>query len=237
MFTTLVIGPARDHRRGIGYSARVLVLASASPRRLELLRSAGIEPIVDPADVPEIPDPARSPVENAAAFARDKARLVATRHPHDVVLGADTVVIIDRLLLGKPAGADEAREMLRRLEGRAHRVTTCVTLVPPEEAHWPETSLAITTGVVFRPLGSDEIEGYIASGEWEGKAGAYAIQGLAAGFVRAVLGSYTNVVGLPLAEVIEELATIGLRPESPAPALDDASPAPSTPPNPTESAP
>lgn len=190
----------------------MLVLASASPRRLELLRSVGIEPIVDAADTPEIADPALSPEENAARFARGKALAVAERRPGDTVLAADTIVTIDGLLLGKPADAAEARAMLARLSGRGHHVLTCVALQPPEDADWPPTMLRVFTGVVFRRLTEAEIDAYIASGEWRDKAGAYAIQGRAGCFVSSVLGSYSNVVGLPLSEVVEELRGVGVLP-------------------------
>jgi septum formation protein len=187
----------------------VLVLASASPRRLELLRSAGIEPVVDPADIPEIPDPALTPKENAALLARSKAEAVAARRPDDVVLGADTIVTIDGQLLGKPEGEREARAMLERLGGRRHRVITGVALMPPRGAAWSALSLAVTTAVVFRPFTAAELDAYLATGEWRDKAGAYGIQGHAAAFVRAVVGSYTNVVGLPLCEVVETLRKVG----------------------------
>src|SRR5262245_35978130 len=115
----------------------MLVLASASPRRLELLRSVGIDPLVDPADIDETPDPARAPAEDAARLARAKAELVAARHPGAHVLAADTVVIVDRDLLGKPRDAGDARAMLERLSGRGHWVATAVCLRPPEGADWP----------------------------------------------------------------------------------------------------
>lgn len=185
-----------------------LVLASASPRRLELLRTAGFDPLVDPADVDETPDPDRSPAENAAAFARDKALTVAARRPDDLVLGADTIVTIGRELLGKPRDEADARRMLRRLAGRMHHVVTCVFL--PAWGEWPKTALSVSTAVVFRELEGDEIEAYLATREWTDKAGGYAVQGHAAAFTQAVLGSYTNVVGLPLSEVVEELRARGL---------------------------
>ena len=184
-----------------------LVLASASPRRLELLRTAGYQPLVDPAHVDETPDPSRSPAENAAAFARDKALVVAARRPGDLVLGADTIVTIGRELLGKPRDADDARRMLRRLAGRLHHVITCVFLA--EIADWPQTALSVSTAVVFRDLGDDEIEAYIATNEWTDKAGGYAVQGHAAAFTQAVIGSYTNVVGLPVTEVAGMLGAEG----------------------------
>ena len=191
-------------------SPRLLVLASASPRRLDLLAEAGYRPLVDPAHVDETPDPALAPADNAARFARDKALTVAARHPGQIVLGADTIVTIGRELLGKPGGRSDAERMLRRLAGRLHQVITCVYIAPLDD--WPATSLSVNTTVVFRELQEREITDYLDSGEWEGKAGGYAVQGRAAAFTQAVMGSYTNVVGLPLCEVVEELSARGLPP-------------------------
>jgi septum formation protein len=128
----------------------VLVLASASPRRLELLRQAGFDPLVDAAAIDETPDPRELPEENAARLARDKALLVAARHPGDLVLGADTIVVVDGQLLGKPEDADDAEAMLRRLAGRMHHVVTCVHLAPaPGHA---ADAFAVRTTVTFRAL-------------------------------------------------------------------------------------
>ena len=190
----------------------MVVLASASPRRLELLRSAGFTPLVDPADLDETPDPSLSAEADALRLARGKAELVAARHPQAMVLGADTIVVVDGAVLGKPRDAAMAEAMLRRLSDRGHYVVTAVHLVPPRRRAWPAVSLTVSTAVVFRRLEEVDVAGYVASGDWEGKAGAYAIQGLAAGFVRAVMGSYTNVVGLPLAEVVEELRRLDALP-------------------------
>src|SRR5262249_39714049 len=174
----------------------------------------------DPANVDETPDPSRSPEDNAARFARDKAEVVAARHPGATVLGADTIVTIGGELLGKPRDRADAERMLRRLAGRVHRVVTCVHLPAtgdPEAPSdrpggWPATSLRVHTPVIFRALDDDEVAAYLESGEWEGKAGGYAVQGRAAAFTQAVMGSYTNVVGLPVCEVVEELKLRGLRP-------------------------
>jgi nucleoside triphosphate pyrophosphatase len=188
----------------------MLVLASASPRRLELLRLAGIEPLVDPADIDETHDPTVAPDEHAALLARSKARAVAERRPNDAILGADTVVAVGRRLLGKPRDPGDARAMLELLSGRGHHVVTAVHLLPPDGADWPAVSLTVWTAVIFRVLSAADIDRYVASRDWEGKAGGYAIQGGAAPFVRSITGSYTNVVGLPLAEVVEELRRVGL---------------------------
>jgi septum formation protein len=188
----------------------VLILASASPRRLELLRLLGLEPLVEPADVDETWDPSAEPAAHAALLARTKARTVAARRPEAAVLGADTVVIFGHQVFGKPRDADEARSMLERLSGHRHHVLTAVHLAPPDGADWPAVALTVWTAVVFRALAPSVIAGYVGSGEWQGKAGGYAIQGRAAAFARAVIGSYTNVVGLPLAEVADELERVGL---------------------------
>lgn len=190
----------------------MLVLASASPRRLELLRLAGIDPLVDVADVVEDVVPGAAPAENAVRLACAKASVVAARHAEGVVLGADTIVTIDGELLGKPHDAAEARAMLERLSGRGHRVVTGVRLIYPASSACPAVSLSVSTGVVFRRLTARDIDEYLAGREWQGKAGAYAIQGRAASFANAVVGSYTNVVGLPLAEVLEELRAAGVVP-------------------------
>lgn len=190
-----------------------LLLASASPRRLALLRQVGYRPVVEPADVDETPDTSRSPEENAARFAREKARVIAARHAADqsevVVLAADTVVVLDGELYGKPRDRADAERMLRRLSGREHRVVTCVCLLGRGE----ERAFACSTAVRFRALDEVELRGYLDAGEWRDKAGGYAVQGRAAAFTRSVAGSYSNVVGLPLCEVVEALDGFGLAPD------------------------
>jgi septum formation protein len=187
----------------------MLILASASPRRVELLRSAGIEPQVIPAAIDETHDPAVDPILHAKRLAREKAATIAARNPSATVIGADTIVIVSGQLLEKPRDADDARRMLATLAGRGHEVVTAVHLHPPDGADWPAVALDVRTAVIFRPLADDEITWHTQSGDWEGKAGGYAIQGRAAGFVSAIAGSYTNVVGLPLAEVVTELRRVG----------------------------
>ncbi len=183
-----------------------LVLASASARRRELLAEAGVPFIVDAADIDERRLPNETAGEYARRVAQSKARLVRQRHPSDIVLGADTVVVVDEAVLGKPSSPDEAGDMLARLSGRAHDVLTAVFIEWPEAAH----SFIETTRVWFRPLRADEIRAYVASGEPMDKAGAYAIQGLASRFVTRIEGSYSNVVGLPVAAVLQFLRQNGL---------------------------
>jgi septum formation protein len=178
-----------------------LVLASASPRRLELLRSAGIEPLVHAADIDEAPRDGEAPVDYARRLSAEKARAVAQElDEKGPVLGADTIVYRGSIL-GKPKDAADARAMLTTLSGQTHEVITAYTLL----YRGNERGRAVVTEVTFRELTPAELEGYIGSGEWRDKAGGYAVQGLAGALVRTVKGSYTNVVGLPLCEVIEDL--------------------------------
>ena len=171
-----------------------LILASASPRRAELLRNAAINFTIEPAHVTEQPFPNETPVEYAKRLARDKARAVFARNPDSAVMGADTVVVVDEHLLEKPADEHDAARMLRLLSGRAHKVITGVCLVAPSF----ERTEAETTHVVFSSLSENEISYYVQTGEPMGKAGAYAIQGIASRWVERIEGCYFNVVGLPL---------------------------------------
>ncbi|MCG8548264.1 MAG: Maf family protein [Alphaproteobacteria bacterium] len=185
-----------------------LILASASPRRLALLRQIGIEPDqVIPADsVDETPMPDELPPTHAARLAEAKAAAVASSHTDAIVIGADTVVACGRRILPKPANIDAARECLQRLSGRRHRVFGGVTVIAPDGT---QRHRLVRTAGRFKRLAEDEIDAYLASGEWEGKAGGYAIQGRAACFVASINGSYSNVVGLPLFEVSQVLKGLG----------------------------
>jgi septum formation protein len=183
-----------------------LVLASASPRRLALLQQAGIEPdALLPADVDETPLKGENAKELARRLSRQKAEIAAkvARGSDELkdayVLSADTVVLAGGRILPKAEVVDEAAACLRLLSGRAHRVYTSVCLVTPKEA---VRERLVETRVRFKRLSRDEFERYLASGEWRGKAGGYAIQGLAGTFVVKLVGSYTNVVGLPLYEAV-----------------------------------
>ncbi|HUQ06881.1 MAG TPA: Maf family protein [Kofleriaceae bacterium] len=174
----------------------MLILASASPRRRELLARVGVESVVRPSDIDEGQHDGEAPLAYVRRVAAEKAAACA-RGADDFVLAADTIVEIDGLVLGKAADDAEATSMLRRLVGRTHRVTTAVCLVGPRETR----ELEVTSEVDMVAAGDDVIAAYVASGEWRGKAGAYAVQGIAAALVSAVRGSITNVIGLPLAEV------------------------------------
>jgi septum formation protein len=179
-----------------------LILASASPRRRELLAARGLRFEVVPSAVDETPCPGEPPEAFAQRLAREKACDVARHRPGTCVLAADTVVIAGANLFGKPTDRDDARRMLRALSGQTHRVLTAVALVDVD-GHIAET--AVESEVEFRHLTAGEIEAYLDSDEPFDKAGAYAIQGVAQKFVTGVRGSYPNVIGLPVDEVLELL--------------------------------
>jgi septum formation protein len=175
-----------------------LVLASASPRRLDLLAQIGVVPdLVDPADVDETPLPRELPGPHALRLAEAKAKSVALRHPGAFVLAADTVVACGRRILPKAEQDGQAKFCLGLLSGRRHRVLGGICLMAPDGRL---VKRLVTTTVTFKCLDQMEKDAYLASGEWHGKAGGYAIQGRAAIFVRHLSGSYSNVVGLALHE-------------------------------------
>ena len=195
-------------------TAPLLVLASASRRRLDLLRQIGIEPDrIDPADIDEIVQPGELPPSHAMRLAEEKARAVMPRHPGAFILAADTVVACGRRILPKPADPATARSCLELLSGRRHRVHSGIAVVDPNERL---TLRRVDSHVAFKRLSEAEIAAYLRSGEWQGKAGGYAIQGRAAAFIRWVSGSYSNVVGLPLFETAQLLTGRGYRPPCPA---------------------
>lgn len=188
-----------------------IILASASPRRRELLGSLGVPFEVVVAGIDEKPWPGEMPASYALRNASEKAREVWTRGGRDaLVLAADTIVVMDDHILEKPADADHARVMLRQLSGRSHEVITGVCLLQARGDALHEWGEAIRTAVHFRALGEAEISAYVATGEPMDKAGAYAIQGGAAAFVDGYDGSYSNVVGLPL-ETVERLLKVAAR--------------------------
>ena len=187
----------------------MLVLASQSPRRREILSAAGIEFVVRAASVAEEPRAGESAAEYVVRLAVDKARAVDAA-ADDVVLGADTVVVIDGEILGKPIDRADAVRMLAQLAGREHEVITGISLRRGAEVLHDRA----VTSVWFTPLTRQEIEQYVASGEPMDKAGAYAIQGLASKFIERIDGSYTNVVGLPIELVMKHLPELTARPQS-----------------------
>jgi septum formation protein len=186
----------------------MFILGSASPRRCELLRQLGLDFAVEASDVGEERLEGESAEGLAARLARAKADHVARRNSTAWVLGADTVVVYAAEILGKPPSRSEARRMLRTLSGRSHRVLTAVTLFGPGAQH--RESLLVQSVVTFRALAEAEIEDYLDTGESFDKAGGYGVQGTAGGFIERVMGSYTNVVGLPLDEVRALLQRHGL---------------------------
>lgn len=181
-------------------------LASRSPRRRELLAQLGLHPNVDAADVDEVREPGQSPQDYALTTALKKARAVAARRPGALVLGADTDVVLDDEILGKPRDRDHAVATLQRLAGRTHQVISAVALV--QDAR--EVTCLTVTAVEFGPIRADQASAYWETGEPADKAGGYAIQGLAARFVRRIEGSYSGVVGLPLFETAQLLAEFGV---------------------------
>ena len=196
-------------------ASQKLVLASGSPRRIELLQQAGIEPDrIMPTGVDETPARSEHPRSLAKRLSREKAERAAASLAKEAggtgsfVLAADTVVAVGRRVLPKAELADEASNCLRLLSGRSHRVFTGICLVPPSGK---VRQRLVETRIRFKRLTREEIDLYLASGEWRGKAGAYAIQGLAGSLVVKIVGSYTNVVGLPLYETVSLLAAEGFR--------------------------
>jgi septum formation protein len=188
----------------------MLVLASASPRRQELLRNAGISFTVQPAHIDETPQAGEAARDYAERLAREKALSVWQTRPQDLVLGADTIVVLDEAILGKPADAEDAVRMLRLLSGRVHRVITGVCLIraATDEAR----TASETTLVTMNELSDEEIRDYVATGEPMDKAGAYAIQGKASRWIPRIEGDYSNVVGLPVALVNKMLRDSNLAP-------------------------
>lgn len=184
-------------------TSMTIVLASASPRRQELLRAAGIAFTVQPADIYETPLAGEAARECAERLAREKALFVARDRPEEWILGADTIVVVDDVILGKPRDTDDALRMLRMLSGKNHEVITGVCLVAPaggEIVTGSETTLVTMCGI-----SDDEIHEYVATGEPMDKAGAYAIQGIASRWIPRIEGDYGNVVGLPVALVYRML--------------------------------
>ena len=194
------------HRWRAALSAR-LILASASPRRRDLLSQIGVVPAdVLPADIDETPQPREVPAQLAQRLASEKAQAVAAQQTDAFVLAADTVVALGRRDIGKPESKDEARRFLKMLSGRRHRVLGGVSVIAPDGRSSHRLS---TTLVRFKRLSEAEISRYLETSEWDGKAGGYAIQGHAAAFIPAISGSYTNVVGLDLAMTRQMLEGLG----------------------------
>jgi len=184
-----------------------VVLASQSPRRRELLTLVGIAHDVRPADIDESAFPDEAPAAHAERLARAKAETLARDEPVAVVVAADTIVVIDDLILGKPIDADDARRTLRRLAGRTHTVFTAVAVARGAEL----VSAVETVSVTFRPLDDAEIDAYVATGEPADKAGSYGIQGFGATIVERIDGDYFAVMGLPIVRLVRLLERVGVR--------------------------
>jgi septum formation protein len=184
-----------------------VVLASGSPRRHELLDLIGIAHEVRPANIDETLRPRETPARHAERLAREKASAVATRDPNQITIGADTIVVVHRKILGKPASLEQAADMLRRLSGREHKVVTAVAVSRGKKLR----SAVEEVRVRFRKLRAEEITAYIATGEPMDKAGAYGIQGYGATIVECVNGDYFSVMGLPLARLVGLLRDVGIR--------------------------
>lgn len=182
-----------------------IILASASPRRAELLQQIGLKFLVRPSDIDETPEPSETPEHYVERLAREKALAVAKSSPECLVLGSDTSVVLDGVILGKPSDPEDARDTLARLSGATHQVMTAVALATEGQCR----SCLVITEVGFRELSAGEIEAYVASGEPMDKAGSYGIQGLGGIFVSELRGSYSAVVGLPLQETAALLAGAG----------------------------
>lgn len=193
----------------IRYPVNSLILASASPRRKELLASIGIPFVVEPSEIDELLQDGESPEVHVQRLADEKASDVAKKYPGSWILGADTIVVIDDRILGKPADVSEAVRMLSTLSGRTHVVFTGYAIL---NTLFPESRIiAYAKSEVFiRSLSQEEIIGYVRTGEPMDKAGAYAIQGVGSAIVEKVNGSYTNVVGLPLCEVARDFKKLGI---------------------------
>lgn len=183
--------------------SRKLILASASPRRAALLKCMGLDFEIVPSHVDESLDPSESPQNHVLRLSREKAAVIGHVYPEASVLGADTIVFIDEDILGKPIDRVEAGQMLKRLSGCVHEVYTGFTLV--SNAVGSTVSRAVRSFVTFRHISDDEIAWYVATPEPYDKAGSYAVQGLGAFFIKEIQGSYTNVMGLPLCEVVDVL--------------------------------
>ncbi len=183
------------------------ILASASPRRVDLLRQIGVVPDqIIPADIDETPIKSELPRQLVARLAVSKAEAIAKNHPGTFILAADTVVAVGRRILPKAETPEEARAFLKLLSGRRHRVIGGLAVISPSG---DLRQRVVETAVTFKRLSLNEMNSYLSSDEWQDKAGAYAIQGLAAKFVRSVNGSYSNVVGLPLFETSQLLEGLG----------------------------
>jgi septum formation protein len=186
-----------------------LILASSSPRRIELLNQIGYRPdLIQPADIDETPFLRENPLKHAARLAEEKAEKISGIFPHDIVLGADTIVVAGRTIIGKPSNSDEAKKFITKLSGRRHRVISGLCVIKEKQ----KIIKTVTTIVKFKRITKEEMDFLINSNEWEGKSGGYMIQGIAGAFVQWMSGSVSNVVGLPLFETNNVLRSLNFLP-------------------------
>jgi septum formation protein len=190
------------------HSDHQFILASASPRRQELLRSVGLKFKIIPAHVDENYSAGESPRQHVQRLSIDKAMVIAKKYPEAWVLGADTIVVIDGMILGKPKNKHQARKMLQKLSGREHKVFTGFTIAHVAAKIYK--TKVIQSAVQFKTISPKEMDWYVSCDEPYDKAGGYAVQGKGACFIQSIRGSYTNVIGLPLCEVLEALKIFGM---------------------------
>lgn len=193
-----------------------LILASASPRRLDLLTTIGFKPdIVDAADIDETPYKNEKPDLYAIRCGREKAEVTAGRHAEGIIIAADTMVALGRRIIGKAEDRAGAFRDLSLMQGRNHRVYTGMSIIKKEDGKFVQAShKLVATTVRFKRMSPDEINWYLDTNEWEGKSGSFTLMGIAAGFIEQVKGSHTNIIGLPLCEARQILIGMGLRPQN-----------------------
>jgi septum formation protein len=190
-------------------NVREIVLASASPRRKELLEKTGLKFQVEPSPYPETIRAGLSPAELAEGLSVEKARAVADKHPSAIIIAADTIGVLNRKVIGKPGTPEEARQILKKLSGRSHLVVTGFTIM--DSSTKKVVTRSVQTRVHIKKLSRTEIANYVSTGEPLDKAGAYAIQGLGAAIVEKIVGDYYNVMGLPVSALVESLKKFGIR--------------------------
>jgi septum formation protein len=192
----------------------MLVLASSSPRRLELLTQIGFAPnVVAHPDIDETPNKAEKPDDFAARMGREKAEIVAAKYDDAVIVAADTLVAIGTRIIGKAENREGAFKDLSIMSGRAHRVYTGLTVIKKATGNRQQASRLVCTKVKFKRMTDAEINWYLDTNEWEGKSGSFTLMGIGAGFIESISGSHTNVIGLPLCETRNILLSMGLNPK------------------------
>ena len=190
-----------------------LVLASSSPRRLELLTEIGCKPdIIDPPDIDETPFKKEKPYDFAKRMGMEKAEKIAAGYDEGIIIAADTIVAVGLRIIGKAANREEAFRDLSLMQGRNHRVYTGMCIIKKSTGENRRSVKVVETSVRFRHMKAHEINWYLDQGEWEGKSGSFTLMGIGAGFIQGIKGSHTNVIGLPLAEAHNVLVSMGIKP-------------------------